>query len=247
MALDTRENPGWQPISGWIKMIPFVPLTWRPQWYSLINSIFCHVNFAGSVIPNLTDAGVVFDALKWLCCTVHKSDRTQVLWQQKLKGNRVQNILKPWGNCSGCKCTQVFAVSLTSRFWWVLQRTNLHSSSAKAVSESLSKHRNKIAVQRKMSTFLSTPSCPGGVVQQKPLELLHVWEHQSREEWVWLRAVVSSAFLQRFLQYQASWGRKSPQHLKPGNIQARECCWVHLKHEASPQRYWSQGDRLHVS
>lgn len=119
----------------------------------------------------------------------------------------VQNILKPRGNSSGCKCTQAFVVSLTNRFWRVLQRSNLHSSSTEAVSESLSKQRNKTAVQRKTSTFLSTPSCPGGVVQQKPLELLHVWEHQSRGEWVWLRAVVSSAFMQRFLQYQASWGR----------------------------------------
>lgn len=61
MAFGARENPGYQSISGWIKIIPFVPLTWRPQWYSLINSIFCHINFAGSVIPNLTDDGVVWN------------------------------------------------------------------------------------------------------------------------------------------------------------------------------------------
>lgn len=83
MAFDARENPGCQSISYWIKMIPFVPLTWRPQWNSLINSIFSHVNLNGSVIANLTDDGVVLNALKWLCCTAHKSVR-----MQKLKGNR---------------------------------------------------------------------------------------------------------------------------------------------------------------
>lgn len=152
----------------------------------------------------------------------------------------VQNILKPWGNSSGCKCTQFFVVSLTSRFWWVLQRSNLQNSSTKAVSESLSKHRNKTAVQKKMNTFLSTPSCPGGVVQQKPLELLHVWEHQSREEWIWLRAVVSSAFMQTFLQHQASWGRHT--FALNQEITSASKAWEHPGQIMllSPPETWSQ-------
>lgn len=196
-------------------MTPFAPLAWRPQWYSLINSIFCHINFAGSVIPNLIDDGVVFNVLKLLCCTVHESDRMQVPWQRKLKGSRC--------SMEHTEAWEKFLQDLSALRWvsptaskecfrGVIYATAVLGLCQKAwASTKLRLKQLKIAVQRKMSTFLSTPSSPGCTGHErlktlKPLELLHAWEHQGREERVWLRAAVAQP-LCRFPWYQASWGR----------------------------------------
>lgn len=138
----TRENPGCQSVSG------FWSLDIKTPVVSTLNSIFCHIHFAGSWIPNLIADNLVFNALKLLCCSVHESDRMQVPWQGKLKGNRcsmehTEALQKFLQDVSALRSLRNTPVSPTNSQWRALQRSDLHNSSIRAVSESLSKHKTE--------------------------------------------------------------------------------------------------------
>lgn len=133
------------------------------------------------------------------------------LTESKCVGNeswRVTDVV--WGTLKPCRNLSWMEVDsglwgkrrwVTKSQWKSHQRSDLPNVSTRALSESLSKQRVEARgvwlcyakEDERLSKHTFKPwmyRTAGRLRTLKPLELLHVWEHQGREEQVWLRAMV---------------------------------------------------------
>lgn len=166
---------------------------------SLQNSIFCPINFARSVIPALIDDGVIFNTRKLLSRTVHESDRTQVPWQWKLKSNRCSTehteALEKFLQDTRCgeshhEPARSASEEQSAQQGCACVSFSKHKFAAQAVQDCYAEENERLFNYTfklwmcRTAKRLKTP---------KPLELLRVWQHQSREKRIWLRAAVAQA------------------------------------------------------